>query len=112
MVTVTLTGRATRDTEVMGGTLKVAKNGIAVRRTNPKPGEKEADFYNVVAFGLKADILENYINKGDFYLVSGSQKIEEYNGRVYVEVTADKVELLCPKSKSQSDEKTEENLTL
>lgn len=98
MVSVTLTGRATTDTEISGGALKVAKNCMAVRIVGVKLGEKDVDYYNIIAYGQKADMLETLVHKGDMFLVQGSQRIKECNGKTYVEVTVQNVELIYSKN--------------
>lgn len=81
---VTLTGRSVKPIEI-----KVTPNGkevatgtIAVQRNfKNQQGEYESDFLNFVAWGAKAALLANYVNKGDFFGISGSIQTRNFEGQ-------------------------------
>ena len=82
MNSVQLAGRLTRDPEVRytDGGSTVARISLAVDRTVKKGDkwEREADFISCVAFGRKAEFLEEYFNKGSFAIIKGNIKTGSY----------------------------------
>jgi len=82
MNTVNLVGRLTRDIE-----LKYTQSGTAVGRftlavdrqfKNKQTGEKETDFINCQAWGKTAEIMANYIKKGNQVGVVGEIRTGSY----------------------------------
>jgi single-strand DNA-binding protein len=81
MNVITLTGNATKDVE-----LKFTPNGkavgngtIAVRRDfKNQQGEYETDFINFVALGKTAEVMANYIHKGDKFGINGRLQIRKW----------------------------------
>lgn len=49
----------------------IARFSIAVPKVFKREGEPDANFYNCVAFGKTAELLEKYIHKGDQVLFTG-----------------------------------------
>ena len=99
---VILIGNLTKDPEVFntkeGKT--VCEASIAVQRefTNAD-GEREADFFNVVVFGNKADYMAKYIVKGNKIAVCGRLQNRSYedrdgNKRTVTEVIAEELQNL------------------
>lgn len=97
-----LIGNLTRNPELF--TTKdgnpVCKATIAVQRdfTNAD-GEREADFFNVVVFGNKADYMAKYIVKGNKIAVCGRLQNRSYedrdgNKRTVTEVIAEELQNL------------------
>lgn len=78
---ITLTGNAVKDVE-----LKYSPNGkaigngtIAVRRDfKNQHGEYETDFINFVALGKTAEIMANYVKKGDKFGINGRLQIRKW----------------------------------
>jgi single-strand DNA-binding protein len=78
---IALTGNATKDVE-----LKFTPNGkavgngtIAVRRDfKNQQGEYETDFINFVALGKTAEVMANYIHKGDKFGINGRLQIRKW----------------------------------
>ena len=71
---ITLTGNATKDIELKytPNGKAVANGSIAVRRDfKNQHGEYETDFFNLVILGKTAEIMANYIKKGDKFGVTG-----------------------------------------
>src|SRR5882672_7619929 len=110
---VMLIGRLTRDPEIRlfanGG--KVAKFGFAVnnKRKNQQTGqwEDEAVFLDVEAFnrgetGKKADVVEQYLHKGNQIFIEGHLKLDQWTTqdgqkRSMVKVVLDNFEFLEPR---------------
>lgn len=77
----------------------VLNNCIAVKRRGNK---NEVDFINICAFTPVADLLRTYTKKGDKILVVGNLKLEKYENKDGVSMTAskvyvDEIEFLNPK---------------
>lgn len=96
---ISLIGRLVRDPEAR--TTNTGKNvvefSIAVnKRTKPRDGEPDADFFRVKAWNQTADYVSNYLTKGRLVVVDGrmeSRKYVDSNGanREIWEVVADNV---------------------
>lgn len=109
---VILIGNLTRDpelTETRSGTA-VCKISIAVNRnfTNAD-GERETDFFNVVAWRNLAENCAKYLSKGKKIAVVGNIQNRSYDsdsGKKYVtEIMADEIEFLSPVSESEQQGK-------
>ena len=79
-------GRVTKNPEVRStiSGKKVATFGIATNNTYKNQyGEKveETDFHNIVAFGRLAEIVEQYVTRGQLLYVSGRIKTSSYEGK-------------------------------
>jgi single-strand DNA-binding protein len=91
-------GRLTRDPVVkqVGADLSVCELGLAVG--DRKKGEDVVSFFDVVAFGKTAEVLEQYAGKGKQIAVRGrlEQQRWEKDGqkRSKVVIVADRVQLL------------------
>ncbi len=121
---IVLVGNLTRDPEIRNtqtGT-SVANLGIAVNRqfTN-KQGEREADFFNIVAWDKLADLCGQYLKKGSGVAIDGrlqSRTWDTKDGqrRTTVEVVADSVQFLnrapaTAETSTQETSKTAETST-
>ena len=99
----------------------VASFTIAVNRNHTKEdGTKDTDFINIVAWNKKAELIHQYLKKGDRVGIVGRLQVRKYQNergenRYVTEIIADEVEFLNSK-KSGFDEKSpvksEENRTL
>ena len=109
---IVLTGRLTANPE-----LRYTANNTAVtsftlavdRNFKNESGNKEADFINIVAWNKKAELIHQYLKKGDRVGISGRLQVRKYQNergenRYVTEVVADEVEFLNSK-KSGLDEK-------
>lgn len=104
-----MAGRLTKDPEVRytQGGLAVAKFGIAVDRKGAKKGDEvTADFFNCVAFGKTAEVIEKYLGKGRKVLLVGRFENNNYtdkNGnKVYsFQFVVDEMEFMDSKQQSQ-----------
>ena len=96
---VIIMGRLTRDPE-----MRHTQNGTAVasltlacdRDFNPKNGEKETDFIDVVVWGKTAELADNYFTKGRMVIVEGRLQVRGWqdkdgNKRKSTEVVADRM---------------------
>ncbi|MDR0840135.1 MAG: single-stranded DNA-binding protein [Christensenellaceae bacterium] len=102
---VILIGNLTRDPEIRatGSGTNVCSFSIAVnRRFSNKDGEKQTDFFNIVAWRQLADLCGKYLAKGRKVCVIGELQNRNYEGkdgtkRYTTEVIADEVEFLTPR---------------
>ena len=108
MNAVVLVGRTTKDIELRrtGSGTAVASFTLAVNRDFKTQDGQEADFIQCVAWKKTAELLEQYVHKGDRIAVSGSIRTRNYTGndgrKVYVtEVLANNVEFLETKKSSE-----------
>lgn len=106
MNTVVLVARTTRDIELRrtGNGTAVASFTLAVNRDFKTNDGQEADFIQCVAWKKTAELLEQYVHKGDRIAVNGSIRTRNYedsHGRtVYVtEVLVNHVEFLETKNR-------------
>jgi single-strand DNA-binding protein len=80
---IAVTGRSVKDIELRAtpsGSF-VGNGTIAVRRDfkNKQSGEYETDFINFVALGKTAEIMADYVKKGDQFGVTGRLQIRVWN---------------------------------
>ena len=120
---VLLIGRLTANPELRYTTSNnaVTTFSIAVDRNfKNESGNKEADFINIVAWNKKAELIHQYLKKGDRLGISGRLQVRKYQNergenRYITEVVAEEIEFLNSK-KSGLDEKSpvkpEDNRTL
>lgn len=104
---VFIVGNLTRDPE-----LRSTRDGISVcsftvavnrRVRNAEAGQPEADFFRVTAWRALGENCSKYLSKGRKVAVTGSVSVSTYTGndgntRASLEVTADDVEFLSPRS--------------
>ena len=99
-----LTGRITKDLELkQAGQTTVTNFSLAV--DNPFKKD-DVSFFDVVAFGKTAELLNNYCGKGSKILVEGNLKQDRFtdkegNNRSVVRVVANRVEFLDSKGSNQ-----------
>lgn len=102
MNNINLIGRMARDIEV-----KTSKGGksygtfcLAVNRVMEKD---KADFINCVAFGKTAELIAQYVKKGEMLGVTGSLQIEQYesNGekRIAAKVMVNQIDFISGSKK-------------
>ena len=95
-------GNLTRDPEMksLPSGIKVTTMGIATNRVfKNKNGEKQEDtqFHNVVVFGNQAEVVNQYLRKGQSVLVEGRIQTRSWDGqdgqkRYRTEIVADRVQ--------------------
>lgn len=108
MNAVVLLGRTTKDIELRrtGSGTAVASFTLAVNRDFRTQDGQDADFIQCVAWKKTAELLEQYVHKGDRIAVSGSIRTRSYEDnhgkKVYItEVLANHVEFLETKKSSE-----------
>lgn len=85
-------GRLTKDVEVKytqsATPTAVARYSIALPRQYTKSGEKEVDFFNVVAFGKGAEFVSKYFEKGMMIAISGRLQVSTWEDKNKVKHTS------------------------
>lgn len=105
-----LLGRMTKDPEIRrtnGGTA-VTSFTLAVDRDFKSNGEKETDFFDVVAWRNTAEFVSKYFSKGRMAIVEGRLQIRDWtdkngNKRRTAEVVADNVYFGDSKKESKEE---------
>ena len=101
---VILIGNLTQDPELseVGSGTKTCRFTLAVNRDYKNAnGEREADFFNIVAWRTLADNCARYLEKGKKIAVVGNLQTRNYEDREGVrryvtEIMADEIEFLTP----------------
>lgn len=117
MNSVVLIGRTTRDIDLRrtGNGTAVASFTLAVNRDFKTQDGQEADFIQCVAWKKTAELLEQYVHKGDKIALNGSIRTrnyeDNYGKKVYVtEVLVNHVEFIETKNREmQSDSPSGQN---
>lgn len=87
----------------------VAKFSVAVEAYVPKDSDqpKHTEWFNVVAFGVLADVCVKYLGKGDEVYVQGKLQTREYNKdgqrRYFTELKMDQMQMLKTRPKDQAE---------
>ncbi len=105
-----LIGNLTRDPELRTtpSGVNVCAFSIAVnRRRANQQGERESDFFNIVAWRGLGDLCGKYLSKGRKVCVTGEIQNRSYDGkdgvkRYVTEIIADDVEFLTPRDASNA----------
>ena len=116
MNSVILIGRLTANPvlRMTASNKEVVRFTIAVNREYKNTnGEREADFINCLAFNKTAEVINNYLKKGDLTAISGAIRTSSYvnknDKKVYVtEVVVDKITFLETK-KQENNQKEKSN---
>lgn len=101
-----LTGRITKDLELkQAGQTQVTNFSLAV--DNPFKRD-DTSFFDIVAFGKTAELLNNYCGKGSKILIEGNLKQDRFqdkegNNRSVVRVIANRIEFLDSKGSKQQN---------
>ena len=101
-------GNLTRDpeTRTVSSGSTVCSFTIAVNRRNRREGQPDADFFRISAWNKLGDVCQRYLAKGRKVCVVGAVSVSSYEGkdgamRFSLDVTAEDVEFLSPKSDDQ-----------
>lgn len=101
---LTVAGRLVREIELkeVGDGRIVLNNSIAIPRTYKSDNGQDTDFINIVAWGKKAELLEEYCDKGDLVGLDGRVQSRSYQNNeeqtVYtVEMLIDNIHFLQAK---------------
>ena len=117
---IVLIGRLTANPELRFTTSNnaVTTFSIAVDRNfKNEDGNKEADFINIVAWNKKAELIHQYLKKGDRVGIGGRLQVRKYQNergenRYVTEVVADEVEFLNSKKPEEKPVAVQNNQTL
>lgn len=75
-------GRAVKDAEIsISGDTTIAKFNLAVDRSFKKEGQDTADFFQLTAFGKRAEFADKYAKKGVKFLVTGHINNNNYTDK-------------------------------
>lgn len=106
-----LTGRITKDLELkQAGQTQVTNFSMAV--DNPFKKD-DTSFFDIVAFGKTAQLLNDYCGKGSKVLIEGNLKQDRFqdkegNNRSVVRVIANRIEFLDNKGSNQQNNQTQQ----
>lgn len=116
MNTWTGVGRLTKDCELKKTTsgTSVCTFALAINKDEKtKEGEKDAWFFDVVAWHKKAEYIGTYGKKGDVVAVTGPLRFKDYegkNGHVYsVECIAERVNIIAKNNREPRRETANPN---
>ena len=112
MNSVVLIGRLAKDVELAktkSGT-SVARTCLAVPRDFKQEGQPEADFINLMAWSKTAELLANYVNKGDQVAIAGRIQVRSYEDKegkkqYFTEVIVNNIQFLESKKSDLKMEK-------
>lgn len=104
---ILLTGRLTANPELRFTTNNIAVTSFTLavdRNFKNESGNKEADFINIVAWNKKAELIHEYVQKGDLIGVIGRLQVRTYQNergenRRATEVVLEEIEFLRNKPK-------------
>ena len=107
---LTVVGRIVRDVELreVGEGKLVTNNTLAIARNYKTDQGQEADFLNFVAWGKRAELIEEYCDKGDLIgfdgrIQSRTYRNEEDNTIYVVEMIVESVHFLQPRRANRKD---------
>lgn len=112
MNTIALIGRMTKDIELkdIGEGRFVTNNTLAVRKNYKKDGTTEADFIPFVAWGKRAELLEEYCSKGDLIALTGKMQSRSYKNeseetKYVIEMVVEDIDFIQKKAPEKTAEK-------
>lgn len=109
---VILIGRLTKDVELrytQTNNTAVASFNLAVNRKFVKPGEeRQADFFNIIAWNKLAENISKYLFKGNQVAISGrleTRSWDDPNGQKHyvTEVIAEEIDFIGSKNKQNNE---------
>lgn len=109
---VILIGRLTKDVELkytQTNNTAVASFSLAVSRKFVKPGEeRQADFFNIIAWNKLAETISKYLFRGNQVAISGrleTRSWDDENGKKHyvTEVIAEEVDFIETKNRQNND---------
>lgn len=108
MNNVYLTGRLVKEPELLGEMKNYLRNAIAVGSPfKDENGNYKTDFFNFVAFSKTAELMANYLKKGDFVMLRGhltQNSVETKQGYNLntIELVVDNIEFIPQPKKENS----------
>lgn len=108
---LTVVGRITRDIELrdIGEGRIVSNNSLAIQRTYKSENGPEADFIPFTVWGKRAELLEEYCQKGDLIGLDGRIQSRRYQNAedetvFVVEMVVEDIQFLQPKRQEEAVE--------
>lgn len=83
---VNIMGNVGNDPEIK----KTDKTTIANFSVATKGYNDKVEWHRCVAFGKTAEVIEQYVNKGDLVGVTGEIQYREYDGKYYTDIVVNK----------------------
>lgn len=103
---VIVQGRLSKDPEIkQSGDVTIVNFSVPVDFR--KKGEKYTQWFNCVAFNKCADFVYAYFTKGKPILVAGELQTEEYQGKSYTKLIANRVSFVDTDASTVRDEPEE-----
>lgn len=113
---LTVIGRIVRDIELkeLSEGRIVTNNSIAIARTFKKENGQDTDFINFVAWGKRAELIEQYCNKGDLVGFDGRMQSRSYTDEnqktnYVVEMLVESIHFLQPRRNNQQNNQQQNN---
>lgn len=112
---IAIMGRMTANPEVTSSTsgTTIARFTLAVDRKFAKEGQQKTDFFQCVAFGKLAEVVEKYLTKGAKIVASGEMRIDtvQKDGKnvTYPKVNVNEIEFCDRKKESNKTDSIEIN---
>lgn len=105
MNNISLLGRLTKDPELKKSSsdLLFCNFSLAVNKIGKKD---EADFFNCVAFGKTAELIEKYCKKGNQLAVTGSMTSNKKDDKIYWSVSVSGISLIGSSQQNNNSEET------
>lgn len=91
-------GRVGKDPESNNGAVK-----FSVAVSQKYKDNEHTEWFNCVAFSKTGELVSNYIKKGQLVYVEGKTKTNEHEGKRYVSLLVNQVQLLEKKDKDPFD---------
>ncbi len=109
---VILIGRLTKDPELSttASGISVCRLSLAVsRRFKNADGERETDFFNIVAWRDLGETCHRFLKKGNQVAIVGSIQNRSYDAadgskRYVTDIVAEEIDFISPKNSSDSEE--------
>ena len=112
---IAIMGRMTANPEVTSSTsgTTIARFTLAVDRKFAKEGQQKTDFFQCVAFGKLAEVVEKYLTKGAKIVASGEMRLDnvQKDGKnvTYPKVNVNEIEFCDRKKESNNTDSIEIN---
>jgi len=115
---LTILGRLCGDPEVTSSTsgTTIARFTLAVDRKFAKEGQQKTDFFQCVAFGKLAEVVEKYLFKGSKIVASGEMRLDtvQKDGKnvTYPKVNVNEIEFCEKKAESNKTDSKDDFLNV
>lgn len=101
MIAASVSGRVGQDAKIRtAGDSNVL--GFSIASSGYRSGEKTTDWVSVSMFGKRGEKIAQYVTKGSYVVARGNLYARTHEGKTYLELIADDVEL-GPKQSATDD---------